>query len=278
MAAVLDDPGRTSRRPRRSGLRTGSRPPARSAGRSPPSRRRAIAGPAIAITAPARRRPCATACQMPSIATDEPDLLLRQARRAGAERERQQPVLVEEPDRAEQQRCRERHRVEVVDHEPLRRRVEQVDEREAEPRPVASRGACGRAGTRVRRRARRATACTTRSSDGSGQSHQSGASTTTIGSKCAPSREICCSLEVGDLEEAAVRRRPDGLRRGCRRRSGPSRRPAAGAPRGRDMPAAKPPTRDRAAAARPGHRACDRALEQRPPARRRGAASLARAS
>ena len=66
----------------------------------------------------------------------EPDLLLRQARRPGAERERQQPVLVEEPDRAEEQRRCERDRVEVVDHEPLRRWVEEVHEREPEARPV----------------------------------------------------------------------------------------------------------------------------------------------
>ena len=68
----------------------------------------------------------------------EADLLLRQARRSGAERERQQAILVEEPDRAEQERRRERDRVEVVDDEPLRRRIEEVDEGEAEPRPVGA--------------------------------------------------------------------------------------------------------------------------------------------
>ena len=69
---------------------------------------------------------------------DEPDLLLRQTRCDGAERERHQAVLVEEPDRAEEQwRC-ERDGMEVVDDEPLRGRIEQIDEREAEPRPLAA--------------------------------------------------------------------------------------------------------------------------------------------
>ena len=69
---------------------------------------------------------------------DEPDLLLRQAGGDGTEREGQQPVLVEEPDRPEEERRRERDGMEVVDDEPLRRRVEEVDEREAEPGPLAA--------------------------------------------------------------------------------------------------------------------------------------------
>ena len=53
-------------------------------------------------------------------------------------REREEPLLVEEPDRAEEQRRRERHRVKVVDDEPLRGRVEQVYGAEEEARAVAA--------------------------------------------------------------------------------------------------------------------------------------------
>ena len=142
----------------------------------------------------------------------EADLLLRQARRAGAEREGQQAVLVEEPDRAEQERRRERDRVEVVDDEPLRRRIEEVDEREAEARPLAAEVLAGeeedrhraeRDGDGLRRRG---------AGRGSARATRAGRRAATSGSKCAPSREIWCALEVGHLEEAPVRGRPDGLR------------------------------------------------------------------
>ena len=172
-----DDPGRRAADRGVAALRTATRRPARSAARSTAVATTAIAAPATAITAPARRRPWATAYQMPSIATTSPICSFVRQAAPGAERERQQPVLVEEPDRPEEQRRRERDRVEVVDHEPLRRRVEEVDEREPEARPVRAEVLAGEQvhGHGAERDARRP--ATTRSSDGSGHSHQSGART-----------------------------------------------------------------------------------------------------
>ena len=67
----------------------------------------------------------------------EADLLLRQAGRAGADREGDEPILVEKPDRSQEERGRERDGMEVVDHEPLCRRVEEVDEGECDPGAIA---------------------------------------------------------------------------------------------------------------------------------------------
>ena len=63
----------------------------------------------------------------------ERDLLL--ARRSGEREhgERQQPFLVEVPEREEQERRRERDGMELVQRQPTGRRIEQVGEREAEP-------------------------------------------------------------------------------------------------------------------------------------------------
>ena len=154
----------------------------------------ATAVPATAIASPSRRRPRASAYQTPSAATDEPDVLLRQAGDAGDRGERDEPILVEEPEAPEQQRRRERDRVE------LRRR-----------RATAP---AGRAGRRARTRAPRAPtprclrasrktagapsataiACTTSSRRRVRPDHQSGANAARIGSKCAPSREICAPV------------------------------------------------------------------------------------
>ena len=70
---------------------------------------------------------------------NEADVLLRQAGETADDGEQEHPVLIEQPEAGEQQRCGERDRMEVVDDEPLARRVEQVDEREAEPRPLRPR-------------------------------------------------------------------------------------------------------------------------------------------
>ena len=101
--------------------------------------------------------------------------------------------------------------MEVVDDEPLGRRIEQVDEREAERPPTRCRGACGRAGRRAPRRAHTATAWTTSSSSGLGHSHQSGASSGDDRVEVGAEPRDLLAVEVGHLEEAAVGRRPDGL-------------------------------------------------------------------
>ena len=141
---------------------------------------------------------------------DEPDLLLRQAGGARAESEREQPVLVQEPDRGEQERRRERDGVEVVDDEPLRRRVEQVDEGEREPGPLPAEVLAREPedGERTER-------------DAYGLYHKEqlrarpdppewrkqGHDRVEMGSEAGD----LVTLEVGHLEEAAVGRRPDGL-------------------------------------------------------------------
>ena len=62
----------------------------------------------------------------------ERDLLLGRRGEQRAGRERDQPVLVEEPDREQEQRARERDGMELVQRQPLRGRVEEVGEREAQ--------------------------------------------------------------------------------------------------------------------------------------------------
>ena len=66
----------------------------------------------------------------------EGNVLLRETGEGGDDRERDEPVLVQEPEGEEEERRRERHRMELVEREPLRRRVEEVREPEAEPGPV----------------------------------------------------------------------------------------------------------------------------------------------
>ena len=74
----------------------------------------------------------------PEAGDDESDLLLRRHRQDGEHREGEQAVLVEVPEREEEERAGERDRVELVQRQPLGRGVEEVDEREGEPRPVVA--------------------------------------------------------------------------------------------------------------------------------------------
>ena len=69
---------------------------------------------------------------------DEPDLLLRRHREHGEDREGDEPVLVEVPEGEEQERGGERDRVKLVQGQPLRRRVEEIDECEPERRALAA--------------------------------------------------------------------------------------------------------------------------------------------
>ena len=63
---------------------------------------------------------------------DETDLLLGRDGKGGEDRERDQAALVEVPDRKQEQRARERDRMELVQRQLLGRRVEEVREREPE--------------------------------------------------------------------------------------------------------------------------------------------------
>ena len=118
------------RRRSRSDVRTASRRPGRTEGRrhgDDGGRGREAIAPRPSATVPygephSQRR------------HGEADLLLRQAGERRRDPERDEPLLVEEPDRWKEQWCGERDRVEVVEDEPLGRRVEQVDERETGPR------------------------------------------------------------------------------------------------------------------------------------------------
>ena len=120
-------------------------------------------------------------------------------------------------------------------------------------------------GHRAERDARRP--ATTRSRSGLGQSHQSGAKTDDQRVEMRAEPRDLVALEVGDLEERAVRGRPDGLRRGCRRRSGRSRTRAAGGRRARRHPGGERGAPPATSSARGASRGRDRPLEQRPPAR-----------
>ena len=204
---------------------------------------------------------------------DEADLLLRQAGRAGAQRERQQPVLVEKPDRTERAAA-------------------------SRARPGGSRrrratASVGRGGTRARSRGRTSsaprclrasrktgtapsatpTACTTRSRSGLGHSHQTGARSATSGSKCAPRREICAP---GGRSSRGTGRAPSTRRpgSGCRRRTGRSRSASLLEHRERRHPGGERGHRDREKRARPGHalaiaRSSRRASARRAPLRSR---------
>jgi len=83
-----------------------------------------------------RARPAPAVCERvpdPEAGDDERDLLLRGCGERRNEDERQQSAFVEEPDRVQQQRTGERNWVELVQRQPLRRRVDEVRERKAEP-------------------------------------------------------------------------------------------------------------------------------------------------
>ena len=90
--------------------------------------------PAIVVPTRARRR---TAYQIPSPATTSPTssfVVIASDREHGEE---EQAVLVQVPEREQQQWTGEGNRVELVQRQPLGRRVEQVDECEREPGAVA---------------------------------------------------------------------------------------------------------------------------------------------
>ena len=88
----------------------------------------------------------------------------------------------------------------------------------------------------------------------------------TSGSKCAPSREICCPWR-----SVISRNRPCAVDQTACVRLPTSNRPVSKArcwsTASADIPAAKRADRDPRAARAAGSRGCDRALEQRPPAR-----------
>ena len=162
------------------------------------------------MTSPARRRPCATACQMPSTATTSPICSFVRHAAAGAEREGEQPVLVEEPDRREEERSRERDGMEVVDDEPLGRRVEEVDEREGEPGPLTAEVLPREQedGHRPERHAyglyhKKQLRARPHPPERGEKRHE--------GVEVRSEARDLLALQVGHLEEAAVRRRPDRL-------------------------------------------------------------------
>ena len=80
--------------------------------------------------------------------------------------------------------------MELVQRQPLRRRVEQVGEREAEAGALGAE-VLAREPEDRQRAERDRDRLRDEQQSGLGQSHQSGANAARIGSKCAPSREIC---------------------------------------------------------------------------------------
>ena len=66
----------------------------------------------------------------------EPNLLLREAGEQREDGKRNDAILVEVPEGAEQERCGECHRMEVVHDEPLRGGVEEVTDAKGQARPL----------------------------------------------------------------------------------------------------------------------------------------------
>ncbi len=85
-----------------------------------------------------RRRAAASAYQMPKPATTSPISSFVVIASAAKTAKGSEPVLVQVPEGEEQERAGERDGVELVQRQPLGRRVEQVGEREAEPGPLGA--------------------------------------------------------------------------------------------------------------------------------------------
>ena len=138
-------------------------------------------------------------------------MLLRRQRRGREQRERQQPALVEEPPGEQQQRARERDRVEVAHGQPLHRREEQVGERERGRRPL---------GVEVRAREPEDGKRSRGDGDGLDDEQQLRArpepperrerGEDRVEVRAQP-RDLL-AVDVGDREHVAVRGRPDRLR------------------------------------------------------------------
>ena len=136
---------------------------------------------------------------------DECDLLLAERGRDRGEREGDEPILVQVPEGIEEQRRRERDRVELVQGQPStagRSRYTSANPSAARSEPRCS----PRARTPTGPPSATAAACPASSRCGLGHSHQSGAKTARIGSKCAPSREIWspCRLVISSGCPCAV--------------------------------------------------------------------------
>ena len=101
--------------------------------------------------------------------------------------------------------------MELVQREPLGRRVERGRRARSRRRPARCRGACVRASTPAARRARARSPASRAAGPGSARSTRAARRAARIGSKCAPRREICSPRRFVMLERVAVRGRPDRL-------------------------------------------------------------------
>ena len=140
----------------------------------------------------------------------EPDLLLGRHRGEREERERDQPVLVEVPEREQQERAGERDRVELVQRQPLRGRVEEVGEREPEPGALRVEVLAGEPEDRQgaeRHRDRLGDEQRVRARPQEPQRRKGGERGVEVGRQA---RDLV-SAKAGHLQRVAVRGRPDGL-------------------------------------------------------------------
>ena len=209
---------------------------------------------ASAMHAPATRRPRASAYQMPSAAIGSPISSPVDIARTAQTREGNEPVGVEEPDAEEQERDRERHRVDRGRRAHRDPRIREVARGRAARRRAPSRGGDGRARRPAARRATTTAICAKASASGDGQTIQSGASSTRNGSTWDPSRTICSPVARRSSRGAA--------RRPCSRRPAPCSRGRSG----RSETRGRRPRDDRRRAHRPDdHRRPDR---ERPRVRR----------
>ena len=192
----------------------------------------------------ARRR---TAYQIPSPATTSPTssfvVIASRAKTPNGD----QAVLVQVPEGEEQERAGERDRVELVQRQPLGRRVQQVDEGERRARLARCRGACARARTRAARRARPRPPGRRAASRGSARSTRAARTRRGSGRSARPAARSGRRRRSSSAGSGRARcSRPSAPC--CRGRSGRSCRRGGGGPRARRSRRRMPPSQSRRSA------------------------------
>ena len=133
----------------------------------------------------------ASAYQIPRHAIGQAHELARRHRDQSAHAEPDEPLGVEEPDAEQEERDRERHRMDRCCRTRRRPRIREVADREKRCRRLGPEVAPAEPEDGQARRARRPPTCANPSASGEGQTSHSGASSARNGSTCAASRTIC---------------------------------------------------------------------------------------
>ena len=149
---------------------------------------------------------------MPRPATGSPISSPVDITRSGADRERHEPVRVEEPDAEEEERDREGHRMDRPDRARRHPRVREVGEREQSCQPARSRDDGDRARRRGARRARRRGSARTRARAATTTPSRAGRGARGRDRRAPPRRvDLLARRSVRDVERAPLGRAPDRL-------------------------------------------------------------------